>query len=115
MSDAETCRFDGCPEDATEGKGGWDGYCDGHRQQKARGQELTALRDYGRTPLQVLVDAAIDLGNSDAEDDGAYARQRKYLSVAALRYALSTPKGQKMLAAMKLQSECVKCPKGARS
>lgn len=77
--------LDDCLEDGQPKKGG---YCEGHAKQSSRGEPLTPLRDYDRSAEEVLIDAAIDLGNADSEDDGSYARLRKYVLVCAVRYTL---------------------------
>ncbi|MFA5943172.1 MAG: hypothetical protein WC876_01760 [Candidatus Thermoplasmatota archaeon] len=114
MENAEQCSFDGCPEEADSGS-----LCDGHRKQKEKGLPLTPLRDWGRTPKQVLIDAAIDLGTCDSEasGDSTYKSLEHYVLICAVRYTMSTPKGKRMLEALKREeakeSEHSKRMKGA--
>ena len=58
-----TCAFDGCDRATSRT------LCDGHRQQKARGQPLTPLRPYRMTAKEARQRAALRLADADEDDE----------------------------------------------
>ncbi len=65
------------------------GLCWAHVRRRSRGSSLSAPIRRVTSPWSTVVDAAIDLADSDSQDDTNYRRRQWRLRKATLRYARS--------------------------
>lgn len=91
----EPCIVDGCDRSAEDGRK----FCRGHRERATEKRNVfEVLRAWGRSPEQVLLDAALRVADAKDENDAAYRVAVKLLKRAAAKHAASRGQGRTKVA-----------------
>ena len=83
-SSTSTCSVDGCVNAPARG-----GMCWSHVKRRQRRRPLGELRERGRGPKAVLMEAIFGLMETDASDRAAWERAWARVRMAARRYVLA--------------------------